>query len=420
MINLKIRKMDRKILVISIILFFTFSCEKDRLEITPSHHDLGPAAGSVTFTIKSNTDWEVTDDASWLAVSPESGNGDGTITATCLQNELTTSRVATITVTDGKAGPQNVTVTQDAADGLDVSITWTQKTDMPTARGFIPPAASVVDDKIYIIGGTSGPDVFDNVEVYDPSTDSWESKSPLPDTRWGHSSDTVGGKIYVMGGCLTIAGDATNTIEVYDPSLDEWESGGNMPTGRIGFGSCVVNGKIYVMGGRDAEPGGEYLNSVHVYDPATDTWESLSPMPAAIGYFTASAYGDYIYAIGGVEIGAMGTGEDLVFKYKISSDVWSQTTSLKQARWGIASCLADTMIVCVGGYISATDQGQRTVELIFTGGDNVVRVTDMINSRAACSVCMVNNKIYILGGMRNSPPQYQGTTAVEEGVININ
>jgi hypothetical protein len=361
MINLKIRKMDRKILVISIILFFTFSCEKDRLEITPSHHDLGPAAGSVTFTIKSNTDWKVTDDASWLAVSPERGNGDGIITATFIQNVLTTSRVATITVTDGKAGQQYVTVTQDAAGGPDVSITWSQKADMPTARGFIPPAASVVNDKIYIIGGTSGPDIFDNVEVYDPSTDSWESKSPLPDPRWGHSSDVVEGKIYVMGGCLPETGDAANTIEVYDPSLNEWESVGNMPTGRIGFGSCVVNGKIYVMGGRVAEPGGDYLNSVDVYDPASGTWESLSPMPAAKGYFTVSATTDYIYAIGGIKIDGAGTGEDVVFKYKISSDVWSPTTSLQQARWGIASCLADTVIVCVGGYTGLTDQGQRTV-----------------------------------------------------------
>jgi len=412
--------MSRIIAIASIILFFFISCEEKILEITPSNQNTGPESGSIIFTIKSNTDWTVTDDVSWMTVSPVSGSGNGTITATCLQNTLATARTATITISGAGVSPQNITVTQDAASGAGISITWTQKAAMPTARGFIPPSASVVNDKIYIIGGTSGTDIFDAVEEYDPSTDSWTLKSPLSNPRWGHSSDTVGGKIYVMGGCLTLTGDATNTIEVYDPVLDEWESGGLMPTGRIGFGSCVAGGKIYVMGGRVAEPGGDYLNSVDVYDTATDTWESLSPMPEAKGYFTATSTGNYIYAIGGIMMGGAGAGEDAVFKYSIAYNTWSHTTSLKQARWGIASCLADTVIVCVGGYTGPTDQGQRTVELIFTERDNVVMVNNMINSKAACSVCMVNDKIYVLGGTKYSQPIYQGINIVEEGVVSVN
>ncbi|HIE27921.1 TPA: hypothetical protein EYP66_11600 [Candidatus Poribacteria bacterium] len=62
--------------------------------------------------------------------------------------------------------------------------TWTKKADMPTARYFL--SASVVEGKIYVIGGGSGFDEFyATVEVYDAATDTWVTRADMPTPRGG-------------------------------------------------------------------------------------------------------------------------------------------------------------------------------------------------------------------------------------------
>ena len=52
---------------------------------------------------------------------------------------------------------------------------WTTKTPMQEARGYLQVA--VTNGKIYAIGG-SGP--IGTNEEYDPATDNWTAKSPMP------------------------------------------------------------------------------------------------------------------------------------------------------------------------------------------------------------------------------------------------
>jgi ligand-binding sensor domain-containing protein len=82
------------------------------LSISPSNQNVGFDAGNTTFNISSNTIWSISDDADWLEVSPTSGSGDGTITASYTANTLVTSKVATITISGTGVNSQFVTVTQ--------------------------------------------------------------------------------------------------------------------------------------------------------------------------------------------------------------------------------------------------------------------------------------------------------------------
>ena len=145
---------------------------------------------------------------------------------------------------------------------------WTVKSDMPAPRQFL--SASAVNGKCYAIGGQAvniGPTGLNNVAEYDPVTDSWQSKAPMPVGRVAHSSAVVGGKIYVMGGIThyvaidlaedTWSGTTYATVEEYDPETDSWATRTDMPEVRAhvkGSGS-VVDGRIYVIGGaRTGEP----------------------------------------------------------------------------------------------------------------------------------------------------------------------
>ncbi len=83
------------------------------LTVSPSDQSVTNGSGNTSFTITSNTNWTVSDDADWLTVSPLSGTDNGTLTATYTENTTTSQRVGTITVTGGGI-TRTVTVTQSA------------------------------------------------------------------------------------------------------------------------------------------------------------------------------------------------------------------------------------------------------------------------------------------------------------------
>lgn len=97
---------------------------------------------------------------------------------------------------------------------------WTERADMPTARGGV--IGAVVDDKIYVLGGegnrTAPNGVYPNVEVYDPTTDSWELMSPMALPRHGVGAAAFEGRIYVPGGATSQGFGATATVDVVTPT----------------------------------------------------------------------------------------------------------------------------------------------------------------------------------------------------------
>lgn len=130
----------------------------------------------------------------------------------------------------------------------------------------------------------------ESTREYDPATDTWATKTPMPTARYGLTSGVVNGKIYVIGGNI-------NTVEEYDPATDTWATRTPMPTRRYWLTSSMVNGKIYAIGGYSYST--SYLNTVEEYDPATDTWTTKTPMPSPRARLTSSAVNGKIYVIGG-------------------------------------------------------------------------------------------------------------------------
>jgi len=404
-----------------LVLFQLFvACGKEEtaeLSVTPLTMNVGADGGTSNLNITSNTNWSISDNADWITVSPANGSGNSIVTVTYLKNSTTDPLSASITITGTGIEAVVVTVNQSAGEEPLINISWTRKADLPVERGFLSPSASVVNGKIYVIGGNKADNIVANdVEEYDPASDKWTAKSPLLTQRWGHISGVVDGKIYVMGGCEAASGDALSSIEVYDPVLDKWENVGNMQTARIASGSCVVKGKIYVIGGRTKEPSGDYLTSVEVYDPVTNTWVTKSPLPQERGYLAVTATSNFIYAIGGVGSVDVFPKEN-VYKYDISADKWSEIPSMPYARWGIVSCLVDDMVVCVGGTSGPTDAGQKTSGIIFTQDDDFIKATSMSFGRYCCSTCVFNGKIYVFGG--NNTPNFTPCSYTEEGIITL-
>jgi hypothetical protein len=132
-------------------------------------------------------------------------------------------------------------------------------------------AAGVMGDRMYAAGGI-GQGITPRLERYNPGMNSWVGRSPMRAARAYSTSDVVEGKMYVIGG---ISGETRqtavvrNTVESYDPVTDTWATKAPMPTARSHAASAVIDGKIYVVGGFEA-----YLsrvgNRVEVYDPSAE------------------------------------------------------------------------------------------------------------------------------------------------------
>jgi N-acetylneuraminic acid mutarotase len=136
--------------------------------------------------------------------------------------------------------------------------------------------------------------------VYDPDTDSWKELAPMPTPRGSAVAVAVNGKIYVIGGAhANIPGKppteplwvgvptiVTGTVEEYDPATNTWRARAPMPTGRNHFMASVVDGKIYAIDGRLGMPFvtmSDVTDLVEMYDPATDVWTYKSRSPTRRG-----------------------------------------------------------------------------------------------------------------------------------------
>jgi len=157
---------------------------------------------------------------------------------------------------------------------------WTTKAPMHSGRGGA--GVAEVNEIIYAIGGqhtnnVSGTEfktiIFNAVEAYDPATDTWVEKSPMPTSRSSFGTAVFQNKIYCIGGSTERGEIGVN--EVYDPSTDTWDTKTPMPKARSGLQANVVDGKIYVIGGWNQSVESA---QVDIYDPLTDTWTTGAPM----------------------------------------------------------------------------------------------------------------------------------------------
>jgi len=65
------------------------------------------------------------------------------------------------------------------------------------------PAGGVINGKLYVRGGNSQTygGTRAELEVYDPTTDSWSSKASMLSPVWGAAAGVMDGKLYVAAGC---------------------------------------------------------------------------------------------------------------------------------------------------------------------------------------------------------------------------
>ena len=143
----------------------------------------------------------------------------------------------------------------------------------------------------------------------EPDRGVWRTAAPAPTKRTEVAVVTLRDKIYVVGGfeqpgfsnLMNLA--ITASVEEYDPSTDRWTTKAPMPVGLHHVGIGVTGGRLYVIGGYTQSGLGVWQPAamVYAYDPATDTWAECAPMPTARGALSVTEHEGQLYAIGGYD-----------------------------------------------------------------------------------------------------------------------
>ena len=270
-------------------------------------------------------------------------------------------------VAGGNASTQTLAVLEVYDPSTD---TWSTKALMPVA--IYSAASAVINGRLYVAGGASlnnpaQPNPFNTLYSYDPTTDTWTALAPMPTPEVGAAAANVNGELYVVGGISqsVINNPRNGVLQVYDPTTNTWTTKTSMPTARAGAGAVAINGQLYVVGGTTDNTSAGYTGALEVYDPVTDTWSSKAPMPTPRQVFAADAVNGQLFAIGGDPGGGVAqTAANEV--YDPSTNTWATVAPMPTARYETANGVIGTTIFVVGGATGFGNGVPQTVNEAFS------------------------------------------------------
>jgi len=277
---------------------------------------------------------------------------------------------------------------------------WKTRAPMPTPR--CCGAAAAIGGALYAVGGGNSqisPTFYLSVlEAYDPLTDTWSVKAPMPTPRTGFGVSALNGELYVVGGG-NFAIPYLASVEAYDPQTDSWTSKAPMPTPRSLLAVAVADGKLYAIGG-SGEAG--LLRIVEAYDPQTNTWSEKTPMPAPRRGFAATALSGIIYVVGGDDSSTPPDGRPrMVYAYDPQMDTWTTRASIPTGRDGLTAAAVGGTLYAIGG------QNQfgylATVEAYDPVADSWSTEPPMPTARNALASGALEDTIYAVGGVNFDP-----------------
>ncbi len=176
---------------------------------------------------------------------------------------------------------------------------WEEKQAMPTARGAL--GVGVWENKLYAVGGLGRfRGKLKNVdanEAYDPKTNQWTSKAPLPKARDHLAVAVIDGKLSAIGG--RVDSDYSKNMarhDLYVIKKDQWKKAMPLPKPRSGTAASVLKGRIFVFGGEG--PNGTFPDN-DAYLPGQDRWEAAIPLPTSRHGLGAATVGHKIYVLAG-------------------------------------------------------------------------------------------------------------------------
>lgn len=208
-------------------------------------------------------------------------------------------------------------------------------------------------------------------------------------------------KIYIAAG-FDGSLSPTNQLFVYTPALNSWDSSVSLPVKLHHLGMTTFNGLIYVMGGVQNGLNGPHPNGVEwtgtstalEFNPRTKIWRKLKAIPHSTAASGVVAYGNKIYVIGGVD--SNGIVLDLVQVYDPLQDSWSIKKPMSTKREHLGITVLDTLIYIVAGRMG--NQSFKNLEAYSPGTNTWTTLPEMPTARSDIGFAVMSGKLWAMGG----------------------
>jgi N-acetylneuraminic acid mutarotase len=298
------------------------------------------------------------------------------------------------------------------------TLSWRARAPLPSARTEL--STAVVNGKLYALGGNGGTTTTE-VDEYDPLSNTWTTKKPMSTARQNAVVAVVRDKIYVTSGYVaTMSNEATHpkTTEVYDPATDTWTSKAPIPepdpvtpaSVSLYLAGAAVGDKIYVV-----VAGYTQNSDTLVYDTTKDVWSKAPPVVLMPNRPAAVSLDANVYVVA-LQIGGAA--------YESRLAVFDSTMSSWTLRAGVPTHRETETIVAwgglfaIGGWTWGSMPNPRVpvtdVEAYDPAADAWRALEKMPTPRALAAGAVLDDKLYIVGGATGNPGTPVPSAVVEE------
>ena len=234
-----------------------------------------------------------------------------------------------------------------------------------------------------------------------------------------HCSLMVKNHIYCIGGEPSLTDnddddDGNNASKlVYRMHIQageeaQWERVASLNQERKVMGATVHHGKLFVAGGLD---GTNHLDSAEMYTPDKNQWKVIASMNQSRSHNALVSCNDFIYALGGYYKSLSGESETylnsverLFLSGQIEEESWEYVKPMDTPRRHVAAVCCKGYIYAIGGQSEpptdvCTSATLKSVEKYDPARKEWALVASMNFGRACHSACVMNDRIYVVGGL---------------------
>ena len=272
---------------------------------------------------------------------------------------------------------------------------WEELPPMPSKRTEV--AVTLLNEKIYVVGGFTQKGITDQVDVWDSAIGNWAQLPSLPTPLHHTTISAVNEKLYVIGGFASAMWTPVGTVYEYNPKTRNWTEKSRMPTKRGALAASVIGKKIYVVGGANKKIF-KLVNTpaLEIYDPLKNSWKTLAPMLTPRDHLTTSSANGKLYAIGGRVNLNFHNNLDTNEVYDPKANRWTRLTPLPTKRSGITSQTLERKILVFGG---ESGEGTFTENESYDPDTNTWEtLLPMPSGRHGLGSAKYQNRIHLFGG----------------------
>lgn len=279
---------------------------------------------------------------------------------------------------------------------------WRALPNAPTPRLMM--AWTVLDGKIWVIGGLREGTALQTVESFDPQTGAWQSGPSLPIPLHHGAAATYRGEVVVVGGASDNISEASN--KVFALRGGNWVELPSLKHARAALAAAVVGDKLVVIGGQNAK---QIVAQTEVFDG--NSWSEAADLPTPREHLAAVSDGRYMYALGGRFLSA-DKNSAAFDRFDPEAGTWSTLVDMPTPRGSYGAAYIDGRIVAVGGEDPTQVLGAAEMYDIAEG--KWIQLPPLPTPRHAEVVAAVGNTVYVIGGANR--PTHEGPVGTIEAL----